>query len=122
MAFFALVMKKATGPAHVRGAFVVEELLDVRERGSERQFLVRWAGYSQGMDTWEPEGSLPAELVAAWPVAAADGRGGLAATGPRSLQGQEVTIGNLLLGCLLLECITSPPDRVSMWQAGSYHW
>ena len=36
----------------------VAESIDVRSRGRDRDFLVRWTGYGPENDTWEPEGGL----------------------------------------------------------------
>ena len=48
--------------------FEVEKLLRERPPSkrsgvSEFQFLVRWAGFGEDEDTWEPESNLPAEMV-----------------------------------------------------------
>jgi len=36
----------------------VEKILDSQQRHGKNKFLVRWKGYSQGDNTWEPEESL----------------------------------------------------------------
>ena len=36
----------------------VEKILDSRQRHGKNEFLVRWKGYSQGDDIWEPEENL----------------------------------------------------------------
>ena len=36
----------------------VEKILDSRQRHGKNKFLVRWKGYSQGDNTWEPEENL----------------------------------------------------------------
>jgi hypothetical protein len=65
MAFFALVLERSPSRQQPPSSFVVHSLLGVRG-GSERHFLVRWSGFGQQSDSWQPESSLPAELVAAW--------------------------------------------------------
>jgi len=36
----------------------VEKILDSRQRHGKNEYLVRWKGYTQGDDTWEPEDNL----------------------------------------------------------------
>ena len=38
--------------------FEVEQLLAERTRSKGKEFLVRWAGYSEADDTWEPEANI----------------------------------------------------------------
>jgi hypothetical protein len=39
--------------------FIVEKILDTRQRrGREKEFLIRWAGYSEDFDSWEPESNI----------------------------------------------------------------
>ena len=53
----------------------VEELLQSRYVGRplQRQFLVRWEGYSSEHDTWEPAEEMPEELVEAFDLAGGPG-------------------------------------------------
>lgn len=68
MAFFALVLQRSPTRQQPANSFVIDSLLGARSSrdGGERHFLVRWSGYGQQSDSWEPESSLPAKLVAAW--------------------------------------------------------
>jgi len=36
----------------------VEKILDSRQRHGKNEYLIRWKGYTQGDDTWEPEDNL----------------------------------------------------------------
>jgi len=36
----------------------VEKILDSQQRHGKNKFFVRWKGYSQGDDIWEPEKNL----------------------------------------------------------------
>lgn len=46
--------------------YEVEAVLAEDESPAQRGFLIRWAGYGQEDDTWEPEENLAQELVAAF--------------------------------------------------------
>ncbi len=36
------------------GTFIVEKILDKRIKGSKIEYLVKWEGYSEADNTWEP--------------------------------------------------------------------
>ena len=42
------------------GCYVVERLLAKRRHHSEVQYLVRWAGFTEASDTWEPAANIGA--------------------------------------------------------------
>jgi len=39
----------------------VEKILDSRQKHRKNKYLVKWKGYTQGDDTWEPEDNLQNE-------------------------------------------------------------
>ena len=43
----------------------VEKILDMRTRRSQRQYLIRWKGYSDAHDSWEPWENINAPLLLA---------------------------------------------------------
>ena len=46
--------------------YAVEAILDHRQVGRTRQFLVHWEGYSETEDSWIKEGDIDAEMVRAY--------------------------------------------------------
>lgn len=46
--------------------YVVEQILDVSGSGADKVFLVKWEGYSDDENTWEPAAFLPKKMVAAF--------------------------------------------------------
>jgi hypothetical protein len=51
-------------PATSEREYVVERLVDDNENADGmRQYRVRWMGYSEADDTWEPEASIPRHFV-----------------------------------------------------------
>jgi len=36
----------------------IEKILDLQQRHGKNKYLVRWKGYTQGDNTWEPEENL----------------------------------------------------------------
>lgn len=45
------------------GIFLVDCLVDHRVRSKQTQYLVKWLGYPDGQNTWEPAAGLPAEAI-----------------------------------------------------------
>ena len=45
------------------GCYVVERLLAKRKRHREVQYLVRWAGFTEASDTWEPAANIGKEVI-----------------------------------------------------------
>ena len=43
--------------------FVPEKIVDCRGKGSEKQYLVKWKGYSSHDNSWEPGKNLDAKLL-----------------------------------------------------------
>jgi hypothetical protein len=51
-------------PPSVRGEYIVEKIIDSRNRAGKKECLVKWSGYPNSMNTWEPLGHLKnAELA-----------------------------------------------------------
>lgn len=40
------------------GTFIVEKILDKRLKGSKIEYLVKWEGYTDADNTWEPTRNL----------------------------------------------------------------
>ena len=47
---------EAGGPEE--GVYAVEKVLDSRDVGEEKQYLVRWKGYADSENTWEPAANI----------------------------------------------------------------
>ena len=43
--------------------YEVEEILDYRTRNGIREYFIRWKGYDESMDSWEPEDSLKCDYL-----------------------------------------------------------
>lgn len=43
--------------------YSVEALLECRTVGAQKEYLVKWAGYSHAHNTWEPSANLPTQLL-----------------------------------------------------------
>ena len=47
--------------------FNIEEILDVRVKRGQKEYLLKWEGYDSSQNTWEPARNVDApELVAAF--------------------------------------------------------
>lgn len=45
----------------------VQEIVGVRTKGGKKDFLIRWKGFDESEDTWEPEENLDCpELIEAY--------------------------------------------------------
>lgn len=45
-------------PPSVRGEYTVEKIIDSRNRAGKQEYLVKWSGYPDSLNTWEPLGHL----------------------------------------------------------------
>ena len=41
-------------PPSVRGEYIVEKIVDSRKRASVQEYFVKWSGYPDSLNTWEP--------------------------------------------------------------------
>ena len=39
--------------------YVVEKILQIKEANNDKEFLIRWVGYPETEETWEPEDNIP---------------------------------------------------------------
>jgi hypothetical protein len=55
--------------------YEVEAVIDARKKGKGMEYLIKWKGYDEGKNTWEPEVNVSEPLIAQYhgrPIAAAD--------------------------------------------------
>ena len=59
--------ERNTPPDLIKGEpeWEVEQILDERTRRSGKQYLIRWKGYSEAHDSWEPRENINAPLLMA---------------------------------------------------------
>ena len=41
----------------------VEKIVGSRLRGKRRELLIKWEGFSEADNTWEPSGNIPQECI-----------------------------------------------------------
>lgn len=41
-------------PPSVRGEYTVEKIADSRKRAGKQEYLIKWSGYPDTLNTWEP--------------------------------------------------------------------
>ena len=51
------------GKCRWRQYYIIDKILEMKDRIGNRQFLIKWAGYGQEHNTWEPRKNLTRELV-----------------------------------------------------------
>eukprot|EP00041_Stephanoeca_diplocostata_P027981 m.780788 g.780788 ORF g.780788 m.780788 type:complete len:1081 (-) comp23284_c0_seq2:209-3451(-) len=54
------------GSASEEESYVVEAILDARKRGRKNEYLVKWEGYNDASNSWEPEVNIAVDLVRAY--------------------------------------------------------
>ena len=54
----ALLKNRNHPPPSVRGEYVVEKIEDSRKRAGKQEYLIKWSGYPNSLNTWEPLGHL----------------------------------------------------------------
>jgi hypothetical protein len=50
----ALLQNKDHIPPSVRGEYIVEKIVDSRKRAGKQEYLIKWSGYPNSLNTWEP--------------------------------------------------------------------
>lgn len=49
-----------------KGVFQVDEILGSKKVGGIKHYLIKWKGYKKEQNSWEPEGNVSTDLVAAF--------------------------------------------------------
>ena len=48
------------------GGYIVDEILQVRGRGQNKEYYIQWGGFGKGKSTWVSESSLKHEKTGEW--------------------------------------------------------